>query len=164
MVLSKQEEMRERHETLRNDLSVQRKVREQQGTTMHAFAQADAETPHGRFSQINTATAIGSNAGIASAYPACSPALAVQLPPEPPLGYRIDDLNPSDPVETSSCTQQEPGPTSDDAPSPIPLSDVQRAGVGSLSMAAQCMSQMSGADHSAPVRIERPPTFSRRKL
>ena len=138
-MLSKQEEDRERRETLRNDLKVRQQQREQ-GASFHQFAEADAAIPLGRFTQVNTATVVGGNA--VPQYPAASspwqgPDL-VGL--EPPTGYRIDAMTPDDPAELSSFPQQATGPTSDDAPSPNPLSDEQRADVGPLSQSGEPMS------------------------
>jgi hypothetical protein len=88
-MLSRQEEDRERRETLLND----QRVREQ-GGTMHAFAEAEAGTPRGRFSAVETTYVVGSKADVASAYSAASSAHQTELPPEPPTGYRIDELDP----------------------------------------------------------------------
>jgi hypothetical protein len=129
-MLSSQEEQAERRRVLAQDSSLRRQQREQ-GASFHQFAEADAATPRGRFSAVETAIVVGSTA--VPPYPAAAAHQRDPVPIEPSLGYRIDDLNPSDPVEISSFTQQETGPTSADAPSPTSLSDVQRTGVGSLS-------------------------------
>jgi hypothetical protein len=100
-MLSKQEEMLERKRTFEND----RRLREQQGTTMQACAQADAEIP-GRFAAVAQAFVIGSKPDVASAYPAASSAHQVELPNEPPLGFD----NPA--LESSSFAQEPTGPTS----------------------------------------------------
>jgi hypothetical protein len=86
IMLSSQIDEHERREVLRNDARVK------QGTTMHAFSEADAAIAQGRFTQVSAATVVGSTPNPASAYPACSPALAVKLPDEEPLGYRIDAM------------------------------------------------------------------------
>jgi hypothetical protein len=151
---------------MRNDARVR-----EQGTTMHAFSEADAATPRGRYPQ-DTAV-VGSKADIAGAYGACSPALAVQLPDELPLGYSVDELEPSTglfhspveqlggpdatPLSGSSLSQPNSAPA---AAAPSPVDD---DGVGLGPVAAQCMSQMSSSsDQGDDVRIERPPTFRRR--
>jgi hypothetical protein len=113
-MLSSQEEQIERRRTFAQDQSVRA-----QATTMHAFAQADAQTPRGRFSAVETATVIGSKAGIASSYSACSSALAVQLPDEPPLGLDNPALEPARPDEAQATD----GPAGPSAPL-----DVERAG------------------------------------
>jgi hypothetical protein len=106
-MLSRQEEMRERHETLQNDLSVQRQQQREreerrgtfapdqslpnQGTTFHQHALADAETPRGRFTAHERSTVVGAQPTID--YPAASPHQADPCGPERPLGYRIDALS-----------------------------------------------------------------------
>jgi hypothetical protein len=119
-MLSRQEEMAERQRVFDQDQSVPR-----QATTLHQHALADAATPRGRFSAVETATVIGSKPDAASAYPAASAAHQTQLPDEPPL-----DDNPALEVASLVSTPQAT-PTSDVAPS-APL-DVERAELGSLS-------------------------------
>jgi hypothetical protein len=67
----------------------QRQQREQSAaSTFHQFAQQET-LPQGRFSApggISTPQVVGSVPAPSSQYPACSPALQVQLPNEPPLG------------------------------------------------------------------------------
>jgi len=65
-MLSSQIDQEERRRVLEND----RRVRDQQGSTFHQFAQADAQIP-GRFAAFS-ATVVGSNAGIASSHPPAS--------------------------------------------------------------------------------------------
>jgi hypothetical protein len=96
-------------------------------STYNQHAIADAATPRGRFTQVEASTVIGAKADIAGAYSAASAAHQTELPPEPPTGYRIDEL------EVSFPSPQAPGPTSADAPSHTPLGDEQRADVGPLS-------------------------------
>jgi hypothetical protein len=85
-------EQAERQAVFAND----RRVREQaqRGATYKAFADADTEIP-GRFQSIAAAHVIGSTPTPATQYPACSPALAVQLPDEPPLSFDNPALDPS---------------------------------------------------------------------
>jgi hypothetical protein len=155
-MLSSQEEQAERRRVFAQDQSIPR-----QATTFHQHALADAQTPRGRFSAEVASYVVGSKPDAASAYPAAAAHQRDPVPIEPSLGYRIDDLNPSDPVELSSFTQQAPDPTSADAPNPLG----QRADVGSLSsenMAAQRMSQMSSSSTKGDgVRTERPPAYRR---
>jgi hypothetical protein len=118
-MLSSQEEMAMRREVQRNDQLVR------QATTMHTFADADAAIAQGRFTQVNAANVIGSKANVAASYPACSPALAVQLPDVMPLGYRIDDLEPCSAQGNSGdaavvpSTVHSPGLMSERAASPL---------------------------------------------
>ena len=87
-MLSSQEEQAERRRVFAQDQSVQR-----QATTMHAFAQADAATTRGRFSAHEAATVVGAEPTIN--YPAASPHQHDPCGPEPPLGFEIDQLEPS---------------------------------------------------------------------
>ena len=74
-MLSRQEEEQERREVLEND----RRVREQQqGTTFHQRAQAEASIETGRFTAVNAAHVVGSEP--AARYPAASSSWQVQLP------------------------------------------------------------------------------------
>jgi hypothetical protein len=125
MTTSEQEEQAERRRVELQDADVRR----QQGTTMHQFAEAEAAIPRGRFDEaVPRPYVIGSKAAVASAYPAASAAHQTELPPEPPTGYCIDDLDPS----TSASVEASGEPMSDAAPSPLtPLGDEQRADVGS---------------------------------
>jgi hypothetical protein len=79
----------ERLETLANDKllrEAEHRRLAREGTTFHRFGQSQAnDEAGGRFAAINAATVVGSQPSPASQYPACSPALAVQLPDEPPL-------------------------------------------------------------------------------
>jgi hypothetical protein len=101
---SEQEEQKLKHDTLEND----RRVRDaehrrilREGTTMHAYAQADAAIPRGRFAQVEATTVIGSKSDAAAPYPAASAAHQTELSPEPPLGYAIDEMVPFDPSTVS---------------------------------------------------------------
>ena len=74
----------ERRATLDNDL----KVLQQQGSTFHQHAQAQAdELSQGRFAATRAPRVIGSTPTPASQYPAASAAHQTELPPEPPLGF-----------------------------------------------------------------------------
>jgi len=80
----------ERKAVLENDRRI---LLEQQGSTFfqHGQAQAD-EINQGRFRATGTPSVIGSTPDLAKAYPAASAAHQTQLPPEEPLGYRIDAM------------------------------------------------------------------------
>ena len=141
-MLSSQEEQEERRRVLAQDA----RVREQQGSTFHTFAQADADIP-GRFSAVAHATVVGADP--IPNYPA---AAAHQHDPcglEPPIGYRIDAMpDPEEPSTVHHAAVEQTG----EPPSASPLSrgsplssgdltsdgdapssqlDVQRAEVGS---------------------------------
>jgi hypothetical protein len=143
-VLENQIDQAERRATLRNDL----KIREQQqamhtyapnqslprqAATMHQFALAEAATPRGRYSDVDATYVVGSKPDISGAYHAASAHQRDPCGQEPALGYRVDDLNPSDPVEVSSLPQQQTGEPTERTPSP-PLADVESGNVGSPSL------------------------------
>jgi hypothetical protein len=136
-MLESQIDQHERRAVLRNDASVREQEERRrmfadqslpnQATTFAQFAQADADTPHGRFTQVAAATVVG-----ATAIPNYPPAASHQADPcgqEPALGYRINDLNPSDPVEVSSFTQQATG-----EPPSLPSASAKGVEVGSPSL------------------------------
>jgi hypothetical protein len=103
-MLSKQEEEQERRATLEND----RRVREQQsqGTTMFQHAQAHAgELSGGRFAAIGAPRVVGSTPNPSAQYPAASAAHQTELPPEPALGYPIDQPT-SEPSAGLSAVEQ----------------------------------------------------------
>ena len=107
-------------------------------TNVHQFAQADAETPRGRFTQVDAATGVGANP--VTNYPAAAAHQRDPVPPENPLGYAIDALEPAGPDEAQATD----GPVDPSAPL-----DVERAGP-SLS-----------SDDPAGVHVPSPPGTSR---
>src|SRR6516165_5910500 len=127
-----QREQAERQRVFAQDQSVR------QASTFHQHALADAQTPRGRFSAVETATVIGSKPDAASAYPAASAAHQIQLPDEPPLSLDNPALNPSELEAVSSAPQATNGPGDPSAPL-----GVERAGpsFSSEPMTAQRMSQ-----------------------
>jgi hypothetical protein len=145
------EEQRERRRVVLDEARARDQLREQQRESS-AYIDHYAQEAGGRWNAVAQATVIGQSPNPWPKMPEGNPWAGPDLVGlEPPLSYRIDDLNPSDPVEPSSFTQQETDPTLDDAPSPTSLSDVQRAGVGSLSR----------TDDPAGVPIPSPPdTFT----
>src|SRR5262249_25324126 len=122
-MLSSQEEMAERKRVLDND----RKVRE--GGTFHQFAEADANTPLGRFSAISNAYVVGSKSDVASAYPAASSAHQTELPPEPPLSFDNPALEPSLLAQAQAPPNPAPG---DVAPSTTSCVERRDVGLGSF--------------------------------
>jgi len=127
-VLSSQEEQTERRRVFAQDQSLR-----DQATTFHQHAVADADIPRGRFAAVDAAYVVGSKADVASAYPAASAHQADPCGPEPPLGYRIDDLNLSDPG--SDDTQAGPPPAGPDTGPTLaaPSTPLRGASVGPLS-------------------------------
>jgi hypothetical protein len=116
-VLSRQEEDRERRETLRNDLKVRQQQEERRGTfadqslpnqasTFLQFAQADAATPRGMYSQVTAVTVVGATA--VTNYPAAAPHQRDPVPDEPPLP---PDSNPAlEPLALPLAQAPEPTP------------------------------------------------------
>jgi hypothetical protein len=100
-MLESQIDQEERRRTLQNDVRVREHQREQAerrsvfapdqslpnpASTFHQHALADAETPRGRFTQVETATVIGSKPEAASAYPAAAAHQHDPVPKERTLG------------------------------------------------------------------------------
>jgi hypothetical protein len=156
-MLSWQEEQAERLRTLLNDARV-REQEQARGSTFHQFAQADAQTPRGRFTQVEAATVVGANPVMN--YPAASAAHQIQLPDEPPLGFDNPAL-----LEPSHLAAQGNSGGSASAPS---TPDVQHTEppFSPDPMVAQRMSQMaSSSARGDDVRTERPPEqLKRRRL
>jgi len=115
------EEQIERRRVFAQDQSLPNRA-----TTFHQFAQADAQTPRGRFSAIAGATVVGANPPIDyPAGPTWSADPGAQCV-EPPLGFDNPAFEPSTALLSSS--DEATGPTSDD---PSPLG--QRSGVSPFS-------------------------------
>ena len=134
-MLESQISQHERRETLRNDLKVRQQQEESrrvfadqslpnQASTLHVFAEADAQTPRGRFSVVDTAYVVGSKSDVASAYPAAAAHQRDPVPKEEPLGYRIDELEPDhsplaqEALEPSPLVQGSTSAPALEAPSP----------------------------------------------
>jgi hypothetical protein len=79
----------ERRETLANDL----KVLQQQGSTFHQHAQAQAlDTAGGRFAAVGTPRVVGSTPNPSAQYPAAAAHQADPVGVEPPLGYDVNAM------------------------------------------------------------------------
>jgi hypothetical protein len=82
----------ERRETLENDL----KVLQQQGSTFHQHAQAQAsELSGGRFAAIGSPRVIGATPSPASQYPAAAAHQSDPVGIEPPLGIDVNAMSES---------------------------------------------------------------------
>jgi hypothetical protein len=128
-MLSRQEEERERRETLENDrkvLEAERQRIAREGTTLHRFAQSQAdELSGGRFAAINPTTVVGSDPTLKyPPLPSSSPWSGAQPEPgvEPQLGYEINRLTPYE-LEPSMGTTR-PVEDTGGAPSSAPPDDV----------------------------------------
>jgi len=135
-MLSRQEEEAERKAVLENDLRVRRQ--REQGSTFLSHTHID--DAGGRFATVNAAKIVGQSPGIAASYPAASAAHQTELPPEPPLGYSIDDMpgfeNPAD--SSSVSLSAAPGAPAADAAPPSdccqpPVVDGVESGAGAPS-------------------------------
>jgi hypothetical protein len=114
-MFSSQDEQAERRRALDNDRKVQ-------GTTMHAFTQADAEIPRGRFGLAQPSPYV-----VGSTAVPIYPAAALQHDPvglEPPLSYRVDELPEPEPAPPSSVA----APATDGLPAPSTPASMSDAG------------------------------------
>jgi hypothetical protein len=85
MTTSDQEEQDEKRRVVLQDADVRNRSRD--GHTGTFLSHTHIDDAGGRFAQVNAAKIVGQSPAIAASYLACSPALAVQLPDEPPLGF-----------------------------------------------------------------------------
>src|SRR5262249_21082252 len=128
MTTEAQREQHERQRVFAQDQSLRN-----QGSTFHQHAQADAQTPRGRFSAVDAAYVVGRKPDVAAAYPAPSSAHQTELPPEPALGYRIDAMPDLDPGPSSAA--QGIGDPASDVPSSriaVPPVSMSERAAGSL--------------------------------
>ena len=56
------------------------------------FSHTHIDDAGGRFAAVNAARIVGQSPAIAAAYPAASTAHQTELPPEPSLGFSIDEM------------------------------------------------------------------------
>jgi hypothetical protein len=130
-MLSKDEDRKERIDTLRNDLSVREQERQRaakQPATYHGFAVAEASEHRGRFAAINEAVVVGHAAQPSyPRLPESSPWHHDPVGPEEPLGFSVNALEPS---ATPAFLVEATGPASDaDAPSVVVPSTNEQHGV-----------------------------------
>jgi hypothetical protein len=167
MTTSDQEDQAEKRRALLNDARV--RDQSQNGDTGTFLSHAHIDDAGGRFAAVNAAKVVGQSPGIAAQYPAASAAHQTELPPEEPLGYRVDAMPELEssmaiPVSSSVEATDDPAhaPSSDGGPATSSGGLVcERAGSSpsSSTMAAQCKSQMSSsAVQVADVGAERPPS------
>jgi hypothetical protein len=86
-------------------------IREQASSILdHARAAAN-DLGGGRFAGVNPTTVVGSDPAVK--YPAASSSWQVQLPNEPPTGYKIDQMPTDEPSAVSASllpAAEQPGP------------------------------------------------------
>src|SRR5215469_13276942 len=90
MATSDQEEQAEKRGTLLNDARVREQSRN--GDTGTFLSHTHIDDAGGRFSAVNAAKIVGQSPAIAASYPAASAAHQTELPPEPSLGFSIDEM------------------------------------------------------------------------
>jgi hypothetical protein len=86
MTTSDQEEQAKKRRVLISDARVRN------GDTGTFLSHTHIDDAGGRFAAVNAAKVVGQSSSIAAAYPAASAAHQTELPPEPPLGFRVDAM------------------------------------------------------------------------
>jgi len=89
-MLSDQEEQAEKRRVLLQDADLRRRQQEQSSGTFLSHTHID--DAGGRFAAVNAAKIVGQLPTIAAAYPPASAAHQTELPPEPSLGFSIDEM------------------------------------------------------------------------
>jgi len=106
-----QEEQAEKRRVMLQDAGVRQ---QQQTSTFHQHAQAQAdEISQGRYRATGVPRVVGSTPTPASQYPAATAAHQTEVPPEGPLGYRVDAMpglesSMAPPVEVTDGPAQAP--------------------------------------------------------
>jgi len=89
-MLTDQEEQAEKRRTLLDDARVREQSRN--GDTGTFLSHTHIDDAGGRFAAVNAAKIVGQLPTIAASYPAASAAHQTELPPEPSLGFSIDEM------------------------------------------------------------------------
>src|SRR5262249_40678451 len=130
-MLTEQEEQADKRRTLLNDA----RVREQSnGDTGTFLSHTHIDDAGGRFAAVNAAKIVGQSPAIAASYPAASAAHQTELPPEPSLGFSIDEMSglessTAPPVEATGDPAD--APSSDDGGSATPPGGLMSERAGS---------------------------------
>ena len=116
------ESQAERRRVLRDDARLR-----EQASTMHAHAVAEANESAGRFGAIGKSTVTG--AAAVPQYPRGPDWSAAEalIPPEPPLGYDINEMTPLEPAAVASSPSDVAQAPDDPAAAPS-VPGVERAG------------------------------------
>ena len=112
-----QEEQAEKRRVLSQDADVRRRQQEQSGTFLSHTHIDDAG---GRFAAVNAAKIVGQSPATAAAYPAASAAHQTELPPEPSLGFSVNEMPE---LEPSAVSISLPAVEQLDDPAAAPSSD-----------------------------------------
>jgi hypothetical protein len=141
MPTSKQEEQAERR----------RVMLEQEGATLHAFAQADAAQPRGRFAEVDATQVVAAQP--VPTYPAAATPWQGPDPcgPEPPLNFSVNELE-------SSMVSSSP-PVEDQAGDPVSGDPFKGLAVSSPATFERGAGSSTGDPASAtPLGVGSPPT------
>jgi hypothetical protein len=131
MSTTEQDEMGDRLHTLLQDADLRRQQDQARAGTFFSHAQSAAnDTAGGRFAAISQAQVVG--AVPVPKYPAASSSHQVELPPEQPLGFSVDDM-PIEPSAVVTAAEQLGGAAAAPPSSCSLLSDVERAAPPSFS-------------------------------
>ena len=137
-MLTDQEEQAEKRRTLLNDARV--RAQSKNGDTGTFLSHTHIDDAGGRFAAVNAAKIVGQSPGIAASYPAASAAHQTELPPEPSLGFSIDEM-PG--LESSMATSSSSVEATGD-PADTPSSDDG----GSATSSGGLMSERAGSSPS----------------
>jgi hypothetical protein len=127
-MLTDQEEQAEKRRTLLNDARVRN------GDTGTFLSHTHIDDAGGRFAQINAAKIVGQSPAIAASYPAASAAHQTELPPEPSLGFSIEEmpgLEPSAAPPAGVTGDPADAPSSDDGSPATPSGGLMSERAGS---------------------------------
>src|SRR5215472_2496030 len=89
-MLTDQEEQAEKRRVMLQDADVRNRSRN--GDTGTFLSHTHIDDAGGRFAAVNAAKIVGQSPAIAASYPAASAAHQTELPPEPSLGFSIDEM------------------------------------------------------------------------
>src|SRR5215471_2023562 len=128
-MLTDQEEQAEKRRVLLQDADVRNRSRN--GDTGTFLSHTHIDDAGGRFAAVNAAKVVGQSPAIAASYPACSPALAVQLPDEPPLAFDNPALETSMAPPVEATGDPADAPSSDDGSPATPSGGLMSERAGS---------------------------------
>src|SRR5215469_12863552 len=117
-MLTDQEEQAEKRRVMLQDADVRNRSRN--GDTGTYLSHTHIDDAGGRFAAVNAAKIVGQLPTIAASYPAASAAHQTELPPEPSLGFSINEM-PG--LESSMATSSSSSVEVTGDPADAPLSD-----------------------------------------
>src|SRR5215472_3351660 len=130
-----QEEQAEKRRVMMQDADVRNRSRN--GDTGTFLSHTHIDDASGRFAAVNAAKIVGQSSAIAASYPAASAAHQTELPPEPSLGFSIDEMpglessmtTPSSSIEATGDPAD--APSSDDGSPATPSGGLMSERAGS---------------------------------